>query len=395
MPSSFSNPIVVYIGVWALTLTLYALDLTSQLVTPPFLGIVMVGCSFLTITIAYFFSHLLYAKDTQEKSTFDVYHIRKFGKILFGIWLVGSIIDTLYSGGVPLIWKISGIESKNYTNFGIPSVHGIINACYLQCISIYFLCWSIEKKRRDIVIVAILLLWTLVMFGRGILLSALMQMTVIYLMRNRISAMTFVRALIFAISIVVLFGIIGDLRGTANPFSYLINENARDIFDTLPSGFLWTYVYMTAGINNIFANIDLIAPSWSGMYTLSNMVPSIIKHFLELDARNDLLQFVDRNLNTSTIYAGFVSDFGAIGGIALVYAVQQIATNVYFKAKRGNASDILAYSVMFQILAFSIFYDMFFLLPTLMQLLLTKIMAGYLYSHKQTPSRKISTHLHQ
>lgn len=75
--------------------------------------------------------------------------------------------------------------------------------------------------------------------------------------------------------------------------------------------------------------------------------------------------------------------------------VQQIATNIYFKAKRGNASDILAYSVMFQILAFSIFYDMFFLLPTLMQLLITKIMAGYLYSHKQTPSRKISTHLHQ
>lgn len=193
-------------------------------------------------------------------------------------------------------------------------------------------------------------------------------MSCIYFYLNRLSVKRFLGLFLGAVFVVVTFGVLGDMRQTANPFFYLIKDEYVDIFGSLPSGLLWFYVYLTAGLSNFFNNIDSLATNFQFGYSFSNMLPSVLRTSLGLDQRNDMLDFVDLNLNTSTIYAGFVSDFGALGSVFMVAFVQLVCCFVYYSLLNGKPWGIFAYSVCFQILAFSIFYDMFFLLPTLFQL---------------------------
>jgi oligosaccharide repeat unit polymerase len=361
--------------VWGLILFLCSLKLTSQLIDIPDVGLIMILMGFITMILAYLISAGLVNNRVRNFIVNNEY-LRNCAKILLKIWVFGSLLDIIYSGGLPLAWILIGDYSKNYTDFGIPSLHGVLNACFLQAVSIYFYLWCIDKRGGDLRLLLILLFWPILMLGRGIFLSAVIQMCAIYLMLNKVRFSNFIKLLCMAGFLVFLFGLLGDIRNTPNPFDYLLDNQSREIFDGLPSGFLWVYIYITSGINNIFYNIDIISPSFYPNYSLSNLIPSSIKMILHLDPRNDALIFADDNLNISTNYSGFFSDFGPIGAVFCIYIIQQIAVYLYIKTKSGKVQFILAYSVMFQVLIFSGFYDMFLLLPTLMQLFIAYIIGN-------------------
>jgi oligosaccharide repeat unit polymerase len=384
-PSIILNPAFIYISIWGLVLVLYSLRLTNQLIDIPFSGILMVSMGFISMFIAYGLSSVLIGNKRLEIYN-EINVVKSFAKILLKIWIIGSIFDIFYSGGLPLEWVLKGDYSRNYTDFGIPSLHGVLNACYLQSIAIYFYIWLSNKDKKYLILILILLFWPVLMLGRGIFLGAIIQICAIYFMFNKIRLYTFIKIFLSIICIIYLFGFLGDIRNTPNPFDYLINDNYRDLFENIPSGFLWVYIYITSGINNIFYNMNIIDPSFVPNYSLSNLIPSTIKRWLNFDPRNDALIFADDNLNISTNYAGFISDFGPIGAIFCIYVIQQIASYIYIKARNGKLQYIFAYSVIFQVLIFSAFYDMFFLLPTLFQLFIAYLFYSYISkrSNKRT-----------
>ncbi|MFJ7796606.1 O-antigen polymerase [Pseudomonas sp. NPDC096950] len=362
------NPAFVYISMWSLVLLLYFFGLTTNLVSPSIVGLMVILMNMVSIFLLYVL--LKGRKKVQslslEKEGAYIGIVGRFFRLLFGIWIVGTVFEVYYSGGVPLYWRLAGID-KLYTEFGVPSLHGVMNACYLQMLSMATYLSIKTKSKTLALVIAALLFWPVLMLGRGILLSGLIQIVCVSLLLTKISYKKIFALLIVALSVVVVFGYLGDMRQTSNPFSYLVSGRSAEVFDALPSGFLWFYVYLTAGLSNFFHNIDIVNPAWSVSYSMSNMLPSVVKAFFGLDARNDLFEFVDRNLNTSTIYAGFVSDVGAFGGFVFVALIQLVCCFVYNTSLKGRPWGIFAYSVAFQILVFSIFYDMFFLLPTLFQ----------------------------
>lgn len=375
--SILANPVVVYVGVWSFVLVLFSLGLVNHFVEPTPVGLVTVFFGFLTSFSAFFIS--AHWPPNRKILSIDlcIGSLNRFVMILLIIWGLGSFVDVLYSGGVPLQWVIMGWEGKNYTDFGIPTLHGMLNACYLQAVTILFYCWMVRKKRRDGILICILSFWPVMMLGRGIFLSAALQMVAVYLIMHRVRFKSIVGILISVMVLVVLFGVLGDMRDTPNPFDYLVEDKAKDFFDFFPSGFLWVYVYSTSSINNLFSNIDSVIPVGFPVYSISNMFPSVFRIAFGMDPRNDQFDFVDQNLNTSTIYAGYVSDFGPIGAVILVFVIQLMAAGFYFKARTRDIAGVLGYSVMFQVLLFSVFYDMFFLLPTLMQLYIVFVFRGY------------------
>ena len=356
------NPVFVFLCTWGGVLFLYSLELTTNLVSWSPIGLMVIVMNMLFICIVYFFVST--KNKPVRNNTYDGV-INSYTNILICIWLVGTLAEMFYSDGFPLYWRIMNIP-KLYTDFGVPSLHGIMNAIYLQLLTmLYYLHLNNKSKLRVILIVA-LFFWPVCMLGRGILLSAILQMLCVNLFMRRIKISHYIIFLILGLSVVVLFGVLGDMRQTVNPFAYLIRDN-DSMLHYLPSGFLWFYVYLTAGLSNFFYNVDMVSPTLLPLYSFSNMLPSIIRTYLELDPRNDLFTFVDPNLNTSTAYAGFVSDFGAIGAFILMGLIQTLCCYIYSLARNGRPWFIFAYTVAFQILVFSIFYDMFFLLPTLFQ----------------------------
>lgn len=371
------SPIFVYISAWALVLGLYALDLTSNLVEVSGVGLLVIVLNMLGIILI---SSLLSAgrkRDLDiEKDGLYLSIVRSFLKFALLVWGAGTAFEVYVGNGFPLLWKFVG-DTRLYTEFGIPSLHGVLNAFYLQSLSMVAFIFFKTRQRRWALLSMLLLCWPVAMLGRGILLSGLLQMTCVFLLVTRVSVKKVGLLAIAGLVVIVIFGLLGDMRQTENPFSYLVTGEAAKFFEGLPSGFLWFYVYLTAGLSNFFHNVDTVNPAWGFSYSLANMLPSVVKTFFQLDPRNDLFEFVDANLNTSTIYAGSVSDFGPLGGFVAVTIVQFVCCYVYSLTLKGKPWGIFAYTVAFQILIFSIFYDMFFLLPTLFQFAICVLL--YLY----------------
>ncbi|KWV68417.1 O-antigen polymerase [Pseudomonas paracarnis] len=378
------NPVFVYFAAWGLVLFLYSLGLTSNLVDFSLVGVTLIVLNMLSILLAYFFLGGGSKRESHNPDDwFFLDTVRRFLKFVLFVWLLGTVAEIAYSGGFPLYWKLVG-DTRLYTEFGIPSFHGVMNAFYLQALSMA--CYLFLKLRRVkfVVLILVLLCWPISMLGRGILLGGLLQMACVLFLLTKLNTKKIFWLVLGLVLVIVAFGYIGDLRQTANPFSYLVSGQTAEVFAGLPSGFLWFYVYLTAGLSNLFHNIDSLIPAGGFSYTFSNMLPTIVRNFFEIDSRNDLFVFVDRNLNTSTIYAGSVSDFGPVGGFFSVLIVQVICCYTYILALKGKPWGIFAYTVSFQILTFSIFYDMFFLLPTLFQFAICFILYAYYFFRRRS-----------
>lgn len=378
------NPVFVYCAVWGLVLFLYSLGLTSNLVGFSLIGVILIVLNMLSVLLIFFFlggGSRQTAQNTDDGFFEDT--VRRFLKFVLFVWVLGTSAEIVFSGGFPLYWKLIG-DTRLYTEFGIPSFHGIMNAFYLQALSMA--CYLLLKTRsmKFLFLIVVLLLWPICMLGRGILLGGLLQMACVLLLLTRLNAKKIFSLVLGLMLVIVAFGYIGDMRQTANPFSYLVSGQTAEIFASLPSGFLWFYVYLTAGLSNLFHNIDSIVPAGGLSYTFSNMLPTVVRTYFEIGARNDLFVFIDPNLNTSTIYAGSVSDLGPVGGFFAVLIVQIVCCYTYVLSLKRKPWGIFAYTVAFQILTFSIFYDMFFLLPTLFQFAICFLLYAYYFFRRRS-----------
>lgn len=76
----------------------------------------------------------------------------------FRFWLVLTLIEIIFSGGVPLIWLLRG-AAKNYTKFGLPFVHvfagSLLGILATTKVGLYLL----HGNRRRLIIPAFSILW--------------------------------------------------------------------------------------------------------------------------------------------------------------------------------------------------------------------------------------------
>lgn len=365
-------------------MALMSLRLTSNIVPMNLSVVFLVGANIISALIFWLFTLTKGVRAKVEYDSSDLFEMNRFLKYLLVFWALGSLVDIAYSGGLPILWAAMGSD-KNYTDFGVRSFHGIVNACYLFGVTILSVQIFYEKKPRKIVLMG-LLCWPILMLGRGILLSALVQIAAVYLLLRPVGVkrLSLIGLVIFLC--IVMFGVVGNYRGTSNPFDYLLTEeSSQALFGFLPDGFLWFYVYITTGLNNIAFSINLIEPNYTPYYSVINLLPSFLRFNIEDYVLNgSLVELVDENLNTSTFYSGYLSDFGLFGAFLAGVSLQLLAVICYRKARRGNVSAVLAYSIVFECVVFSIFYDMFLLLPYLLQIL----MAFYLMNRCVRAKRK-------
>lgn len=365
------NPAFIYCGVWGGVLLLYLLNATTNLVPVSGFGVVLILLNmFSMVLICFFFAarSLAITPSYDQASKYEAGAQLYFRGLIF-CWFLGTLLEIFFQRGFPLYWVLVG-DGRLYTDFGIPSFHGVMNAMYLQAVTVLAYLYILKPRKFILVIGVMLLFWPVLMLGRGILLSAIIQILAVFLVMRSIGLKSFSVMCFSAISAVVLFGWLGDIRQVANPFSHLVRYEYSGFFSFMPSGFLWFYVYLTSGLSNLFFNIDTLQPVYAFEHTFYNLIPSFLKNYWGIDTRKDLFMLVDSSLNASTYYAAYISDFGVLGAFFTAFFIQIFCGWAYFSAKRGMPWGVLSYAVAVQVLMFSVFYDLFFILPVLMQFIL-------------------------
>lgn len=368
------SPFFLLFFAWTLNFLLYSLKFTTNITELNY----EVICFFISIAFMIFgFHYFLRLRSSKNKgykniSRYSIHILNRKTNKIFLFWILVSIFEIVMSGGLPLIWSLTK-SGKVYNEFGIPSLHGFMNSIYFLLISSYTFLYLTKKKKTLLIVIFMLLIWPVLTLGRGILITVLMQMAIINLYVVKVDFKNLSKKIITIFFVIFIFGVIGDSRGYKNPFRYIVVQKYQPMFESLPSGFLWTYIYITSPLSNYSYNTQHLEPEWSLKYSLANLVPSRIRSKLfpteEGSSSSHNFTFVNGSLNVSTIFASSHSDFGFYGDFSLIFLLGSWAY-WWFRLLRLSSFYIIPYSLVSAVLVLSVFYNLFLLQPYLVSTML-------------------------
>lgn len=362
------SPLAALTIPWILNLFLFKLQATINIQPIPF----SVSVFFFFIFILFLLIHVIFrVKNVRRKLNNDFSVLNIYFRGISLVWLLGSLFEIYYSKGLPIIWSLQG-SVKDYTDFGIPSLHGLMNSLYFFLVASLSFQYFHNRNRKTLFKLLLVLLWPIMMLGRGIFLTALVQVLSIYLFTNRLNIKVVSRTVILSVLTVISFGIIGGMRGGyKNPFSFLVSDGYQAIFDYLPNGFLWVYIYITSPLSNYIFNVIHTEPIWEIKHSLVNLLPSVLRSDI-VSSHN--FSFDEASLNVSTIFASSHSDLGFYGDTLLMLLLV-CWSYFWFRKLKYSPYYILPYSMVFCVLLFSVFYNLFLLQTYIVSTLLQGFVA--------------------
>jgi oligosaccharide repeat unit polymerase len=319
-------------------------------------------------------NHLLC--DMSEEEELSILTRRLKWWILF--WAVFSFAEVLVSGGVPLLWVLTG-SSKTYFDFGIQSLHGLLNSLILAIGLTYTGLYARYGGRRYLLGPLGVLAWSIVLITRSMMIVTLLESAMVVVLYKGVSKKLATRLVAAVILVTVGFGALGDLRTGAINFRDVAQPT--DAYpDWLPSGFLWVYIYVTTPLNNLAFTIASSHPIDNVLFpnTAAPLFPRIIRDAVYGDSLATSLsgELVDSAFNVSTAYVGPFQDYGNSGVMCFSILIAAFAG---FYWRRSNFRDQLIYIVIAECLLMTIFYNHFFSLPVI-----TQIIWIYLFFVKST-----------
>lgn len=381
----FLNPGVVFYSTWLGVWFLYSLHLSRVLIYPSNtvsrLEFPLLAGFLPFLLITYLIPHKTVLASASNPDEITARLDRKL-KLWLLVWIGITCIEVVVSGGIPIVWTLTG-SSKTYFDFGIPTVHGFMNALILSISVTRFALGLQNGKKRDLFFPALMLVWTLVVETRQLIIVVLLECTFLFLMYRRIRAKQLLSVLGVALLFVVIFGISGDIRSGGEAFRQLAQPT--DQYPTwLPSGFLWVYIYMTTPLNNLvntWVNVqplhDITMPN-----TLAQLIPTAVRNLFGLhgDSMTWSGDLVTEAFNVSTAYVGPVQDLG-IWGVLGFSGFAAFSTGIYWM-KRGMRNNLI-YAVLGQCLFLTIFFNHFLFLPIIVQI-------GWMYVFFAQPSNGVA-----
>lgn len=367
------HPIVLFTVVWLTVALLYAMHLSKLLIfnTGEVLDVILTILATYLVTVSAVlgtrwvlvktFPGRLQAKPIDE-SKLDA-RLKRY----FLIWIAATIVEIIVSGGIPIVWLVQG-SSKTYFDFGIPSLHGLLNALLLSlslCNMGLFLRYG---RKRHLVVPVFVMFWSAMVITRNMMIVNLLQCVLIWLRMRAVRYTTIMLIAIVAAAALLVFGFIGDLRTGAEAFRALAQPT--DTYPTwLPSGVLWVYIYLTTPINNVVFTIHSWTPTFNVLFpnTTSLLFPSVLRNAIyPMDASTlGTGDLVTEAFNVSTAFAGPYQDFGTLGVVAFTALIGFCAA-IYWT--RNSFKHALIYAVIGQCLLMTVFYNHFFYLPIISQI---------------------------
>jgi len=369
---------VIFLGVWILTFALFSLHLSALLLQSPRDALSL----FLVITVPFLCGYgIIWAinarlrpdkwQDSEVRRHFSLSiesrldSLRRKLLVFSCIWAAISVVEIVASRGLPIVWLFTG-SGLRYSDFGIPSLHGFTNSLLLATSLVSTGLYFHTGRRRFLIMPVVSLLWSVVVISRNLLLVNVLQMFLLWMRfyaRNIVR--TLARSLLFALAILYVFGVVGDIRTGARNFINVAQPTV-EIPAWVPSGFFWAYMYLTTPANNMLYDVLTVRPLDTGALpnTLSLLLPSVLRTTLLPNAGDSSANLVAQAFNVSSAYEGPYQDEGVPG--IFVYSALIALVSTIFWYKR-SLIGYFGYCVLAQCIFFSNFYNHFLYLPVVFQ----------------------------
>jgi oligosaccharide repeat unit polymerase len=323
------------------------------------------------VLICSFFRHILISMRPSflKLSAINLVAFERKLVVWFRVWSLISLVEIAISGGIPLVWLIEG-SSKTYVDFGISSVHGLVNSLLLSIGLCRFALFLLTGSRRHLFVPVFILIWSILVVTRNMLLVSLIEFGILLFRMKPVKKKTIVKLAASFVALILIFGAIGDYRSGSSDLIRVWAQPTDEYPDWLPSGVLWAYIYISTPINNLVYTSQGVQPLNSLAFpnTVVTLFPSIIRSHIYGSQLGDAEsgQLVVSNFNVSTAYIGPFQDYG-FWGIALFSALSAAACQFFWL--RRNLRDILIYTVLMQCLVLTLFFDHFLYLPVISQII--------------------------
>lgn len=397
------NPVTIYNMIWLVAILLYQLKISGlqqELDDATYWLFIMKSAVF-TAGFSVFYKLRLNKrqKNAAKKETrrqksiaFSENNYKKLLIPVFAIWCFVEIVETIYSGGLPIVWKLIG-DPRTYSDYGISTVHGLMNAVGLVIISLSTMLYLKSKDRKQklgyVGIILVCLGFYLSVITRQVIVSAVIQMFVIYLlMRKPYKKKSFYLKLIaLIVAGVAAFGIVGNFRtGYENFLNVAEINNEVGSSQSSMAGFYWVYMYLTMSIANINNAVVLDVNNFGGLYPVARtFLPTVIsKAIFPTDTAIKIPNYlVTPAFTVSGYFIDFYVGLGALG-VAIIAALYGILGGLIYNAiqKKMNDRNILLYAVYVQIILLSFFYNHLLYLPSGFQLVIILVFYYFLTRNK-------------
>lgn len=372
-PSLLLHPLTIFSIVWLGVVFLYSMHLSKLLLYPTQQVVniaLIIWAPFAFVVLVYtLFRHILVwlYPSVRKLSVIDFTALERRLTVWFRVWIVISIVEIIVSGGIPLLWLIQHSD-KTYMDFGISSVHGLVNSLLLSIGLCRFALFLLTGKRRHLIVPLFILVWSLAVVTRNMLLVSLIEFGILFFRLKPIQPKSILKLVVGVVCLVLAFGAIGDYRTGSSDLIRLWAQPTEEYPEWLPSGVLWGYIYISTPINNLVYTSETVQPVDRITFpnTSATLLPSIMRKIIygsQLDSAESG-ELVASTFNVSTAYIGPFQDYGFLG-IALFSVVIAVACLIFWF--RRSLGDILIFSVLTQCLALSLFFNHFFYLPIISQ----------------------------
>jgi oligosaccharide repeat unit polymerase len=281
------------------------------------------------------------------------------------LFLSFTLANIMIAGYIPILRGLSG-GSTGYLDFGIHGVYGFYLALANALAIVTFIIFLRTGKRIYIVRYISILVIFVALVTRQNLISVAVESVIAYtLVRGRIKWRTI---MIGAALVGIVFSIMGSFRSGS------IREIAgiEGRYSWVPEPIIWLYAYSyfnIANMDNLITKSD--APYYNGS-SLSTLIPSFLRP--EYDTENYLL--VD-NFNVSSYMFPVYEDVGRIGVLLLTMTALGLTSKKYYQLNRTiSIGDVGIYSVLYFCASFSFFFNFWFFLPVIFQVVFFKMLSN-------------------
>lgn len=300
----------------------------------------------------------------------DDFILQKYIKKVFYIWIFLYLLTILYSGGLPIVWIITG-SGHNYTEFGVPTLSGLLNmmrgfvvAC---CILLYTRISVPYIKKKYMWLMGIMFLSSLAEISRGNMIVLLLEGVAMLVIANPIRFKSVFRVVFWTLCFILAFGFIGDIRnegsGGGDLFAMLDDDS---VFNALPAGAFWVYLYLVTPFINIeYAISQGINPSFSPYYSIQTLIPSVLRDYLFVPGVYPI-QLKIEAFNATSFYSPLIADFGVIAAAVIVLLIQVVVSYIHVRAVRGSVFHLFVYPAFYMSVVLSVFYMYFLSLITVL-----------------------------
>lgn len=363
-----SRPHLIFAITWLLTFALAGLIETNFSVAFPLTIYAVVFGSIAIFYAAYGIMQLLLPKPARttafpRPNDIDLIILSAFNVRLFAIWAVGFAATIVYSGGIPIFWRLVG-DPRNYIDFGMPTVSGLFNMfrCFIVAGTVALVVLG-RAQRIDLVIGGICLASAFAEISRGSIVSVVLHGVAMIALFRPLHGRELVFGLLFLWISLITFEYIGNIRtiGYDANFGQVLGGTFEG--DGYLSQYIWTFIYVTSPFNNLAYALsqNFVAPMVP-YYTMQPLVPTALRNLLFTPGEYPI-ELLNEAFNATTAYAPMIADFGPWIAMAIFGLVALVMSFAYVAAKRGSLLGMLVYPPIFTSVTLSFFYAYFFALP--------------------------------